>query len=348
MTEDYSTLFWLLVFTACVSLLGIISTAKSLKSLVKSDFFLDKLKELKESDSLKTIILIALSVLPGSLLAQAGEAVEYPAVFEIGYNEVFIMAVINIVLILVIFFLKKMLNDMLKMVIRQKEGVQEEELTSKINQVLTDAVPIDQEHTILMDHDYDGIQELDNNLPPWWKWGFYATIVFAVVYLFNYHVLGTGDLQLAEYEKDVAQSEMDVIAYLESMSLNVDENSAVDMLDAEDLKSGRAIYVKNCAVCHLEDGGGQVGPNLTDDHWLYGPDMKSIFKTVKYGANNGMTAWKEKLTPVEIQQVSSYIRTLHGTTPAVPKDPQGTLMDFVPIGGGEAQPAIVADSLAVN
>lgn len=347
MTEDYSTLFWLLVFTAFVSLLGIISTAKSLKTLVRSDFFLDKLRQLKDSDTVKILIFMILSIVPAGLMAQAEAVVETEPFFAIGYNEVFIMTVVNILLLVVIFFLKRMLNDMLRMVVTEKEVAPEEEFGAKISHALTDWVPMEEEHTILMDHDYDGIQELDNNLPPWWKWGFYTTIVFAVIYLFNFHVLKLGDLQIAEYEKDVAQSELDVMAYLESMSLNVDENTAVDLMDAVNLKSGESIYVKNCAVCHLEDGGGQVGPNLTDDYWIYGPDMKSIFKTIKYGANNGMTSWKEKLTPVEIQEVSTYIRTMHGTTPAISKEPQGEFMKFVPMGGGE-EPVIAADSLAVN
>lgn len=330
MNGDYETMFWLLVFTAIVSLLGILSGALGLRNLLKSDAFIEQLKKKKNSDLIKTIMLLLTTTLPGLLYSQA-EGTTSTDLFDIGYEEVMMMAVINVVLIGVILFIRKLIKDMLEIIRPAEEKVVEPEveIISKISHALTDWVPMEEEHTILMDHDYDGIQELDNNLPPWWKWGFYLSIFIAVVYLLNYHVLGISDLQIEAYHKDVAQAELDVTAYLESMALNVDETSVVMLKDAAALANGKNIYIKNCAVCHLDDGGGQVGPNFTDDHWIYGPDIKTMFSIVKYGAKNGMTSWKEKLTPVEMQEVSSYIRTLHGTVPAIAKEPQGTFMEFI-------------------
>ncbi|NNC82881.1 MAG: c-type cytochrome [Flavobacteriales bacterium] len=330
MSGDYQTLFWLLVFTACVSLVGIIASAKSLRNLVRSDFFIERLKEVKDGKVLKAIMLLLAMGLGTGSSAQSTETASAPW-FDIGMEEVLAMVVINIVLVGIIFFLKKTIKDMLEIIAPAPEevSVEEEELISKVGQILTDAVPIEEEHTILMDHEYDGIQELDNNLPPWWKWGFYLTIVIGVIYMINFHVLGIGDLQVEEYEKDVAQAEAEVQAYLVSLALNVDENTVIQLMDEASLANGKKIFNANCAQCHLEDGGGAVGPNMTDDYWIYGPDIKTVFSTIKYGAKNGMTSWKEKLTPIEIQHVSSYIRTLHGTTPAIPKEAQGEFFEFI-------------------
>lgn len=328
MNVDQRTIFCLLVGAAVVSTIGIIVSAKSLISLVKSDFFIERLKKAKNSDALRTIVLILMTTAPGYMMAQAAEAVEASEGWTIGEYEIVLMIVLNLVLVGIILFLKQIMGNMLDMVMPKpvEPEVEEVSVVEKINHVLTDIVPIEDEHSILMDHEYDGIQELDNNLPPWWKWGFYVTIFAGVIYLLNFHILGTGDLQYEAYKKDIAEKSAEVDAYLLKMALNVDENSVVPLADQADLKKGHNIFSKNCAVCHLEDGGGQTGPNLTDDYWLYGPDIKSIFKTVKYGANNGMTAWQNKLSPVEIQQVSSYIQTLVGTTPLVGKEPQGEYM----------------------
>ncbi|NNK81144.1 MAG: c-type cytochrome [Flavobacteriales bacterium] len=145
----------------------------------------------------------------------------------------------------------------------------------------------------------------------------------------------------------MAKAHEEVQAYLVSLALNVDENTVVQLTDAASLESGKKIFNANCAQCHLEDGGGSVGPNMTDDYFIYGPDIKTVFSTIKYGAKNGMTSWKEKLTPVEIQEVASYLRTLHGTTPAVAKEPQGELMEFILIEGESEGEESATDSTVV-
>lgn len=193
---------------------------------------------------------------------------------------------------------------------------------------LNDSVPVAQEETVLTDHSYDGIRELDNRLPPWWLWGFYITIIFGVVYLINYHVLDTGKLQEEEYIAEMEKAEAEVQAYLASMDNLIDENSVTFTGEEVDLLAGKELFISKCAACHGQNGEGGVGPNLTDKYWLHGGDIQSIFKTVKYGVpSKGMISWESQLVPKEMQQVSSYIYTLEGTDPANQKEAQGELFE---------------------
>jgi cytochrome c oxidase cbb3-type subunit 3 len=195
-------------------------------------------------------------------------------------------------------------------------------------QSLTDSVPVEREGDILLDHNYDGIRELDNNLPPWWLYGFYLTIVAGVIYLVYYHVMPNSPLQADEFQADMAVMEQAKQEFLASEANNVDENSVVALDDASALADGKKTFDANCASCHLADGGGSVGPNLTDAYWIHGGGIKNVFTTIKYGVlEKGMISWQETLSPVQMQNVASYILTLQGTTPATPKAPQGTLYD---------------------
>lgn len=195
-----------------------------------------------------------------------------------------------------------------------------------IMEKLNASVPLEKEADVLLDHNYDGIQELDNNLPPWWKYGFYLTIVFAVIYLVNYHVLKTGDLQGAEYTKEVAQAAIDIAEFQKKSALSVDENTVKLLTDNESIAKGKEIYIANCVACHGKFGEGQVGPNFTDDYWIHGGKINDLFKTIKYGfPEKGMKSWKEDLSPSQISFVASYIKTLRGTNPPNQKEKQGEL-----------------------
>ncbi|RFP65710.1 cytochrome c class i [Hymenobacter lapidiphilus] len=173
----------------------------------------------------------------------------------------------------------------------------------------------------LMGHDYDGITEFDNDLPPWWKYGFYFTIVFAVGYMVFYHVTYTGDLQAAEYETEMQQAALLVSAD------DDDPNKATTyavLTAGPDLDAGKALFATNCAACHGNEGEGKVGPNLTDDYWLHGGEINQVYKTIKFGiTSKGMVAWKGKLSAKQMLQVSSYVESIRGTNPANPKEPQG-------------------------
>ena len=186
--------------------------------------------------------------------------------------------------------------------------------------------PIQEEHEIILDHNYDGIKELDNNLPPWWIYGFYASILFAAIYLVRYHVFN-GENQYEELEIEYAQAKEAIENYKKTAKDLVDINTVELLTDASDLSAGKTIFETNCVACHLADGGGSIGPNLTDKNWISGGSIKDIFKTVSEGGRDGkgMIAWKQLLKPAEMAQVSSYVLQFQGTTPAKPKAPEGDI-----------------------
>ncbi|GJQ64715.1 MAG: hypothetical protein SCALA702_37680 [Melioribacteraceae bacterium] len=193
------------------------------------------------------------------------------------------------------------------------------------NRFITRSTPMEKEHEILLDHDYDGIRELDNKVPPWFNFLFYGTIFFSIVYLIQFHVIGSGNVQEEEYQAEMQAAAMQQEILIRSGAL-LDENSVKFADDAATLSSGKEIYMKNCASCHANDGGGLVGPNLTDKYWIHGGGIVNVFKTVKYGVpQKGMISWQTQLSPTEMQEVSSYILTMEGTTPAAPKQPEGEI-----------------------
>jgi len=198
---------------------------------------------------------------------------------------------------------------------------------SKFYKEATNAQPIDQEDEIILNHNYDGIKELDNALPPWWVWGFYATIIFAVVYMTKYHVFG-GETQAEEFETEMAQAKIDIAEYKKTAKNLVDYSTATILTEASDIAKGKEIFIQNCAVCHKPDGGGSIGPNLTDDSWVLGGGINNIFKTISEGGRpgKGMEPWsKNGLKSFDIQQVASYITTLSGTNPPGAKKAEGEI-----------------------
>lgn len=205
--------------------------------------------------------------------------------------------------------------------------------------------PKEMEQELLMDdHEYDGIKELDNPVPLWFNVLFYSSVVFAVVYLLVYHVFGWGMTQEQEYEHEMAIAQKQREEYLASTENSVDENTVVVDLSPETVKSGEIIFVDNCAACHGNDGGGTIGPNLADDYWIHGGNVGDVFSTIKYGVlDKGMIAWEESLSPSEIAQVSNYIVSLRGSSPASPKDPEGEKFEYTDMedsGGGDVEEVV--------
>ncbi len=193
---------------------------------------------------------------------------------------------------------------------------------------LTKSVPIENEGSLLLNHDYDGIKELDNNLPPWWVYSFYACIIFAAIYLVRFEILGA-DNQEMELKKELAQAKIEVAEYMKNAPDLMDEKTVTQLTEPADLAIGKATFEANCAACHRADAGGQIGPNLTDDHWILGGGIKNIFHTITNGGRDGkgMISWKGTLKPKEIQKVASYIMSLKGSNPKDAKEAEGEIWE---------------------
>jgi cytochrome c oxidase cbb3-type subunit 3 len=211
-----------------------------------------------------------------------------------------------------------------------KEAFEEAEtkpLSAIINrwyQKWTQFVPKEKEHEILFDHHYDGIRELDNSLPPWWVAMFYVTIIFAGVYLIYYHVADIGISSQEAYKIEIKEANAAVKAYLAKQADLVDEHTVTQLTDEVSLSAAKTLYGIHCVACHGSLGEGGVGPNLTDNYWIHGGDIKNIFKVIKYGVpEKGMISWQAQLNPSDMQKLGSFIVTLKGTNPPNAKEPQG-------------------------
>lgn len=210
----------------------------------------------------------------------------------------------------------------------EEEAIRElEKQQPTIWEKLMQLKPIAQEKELEMEHKFDGIAELNNPTPAWFMILFYGTMVFAVAYMLNYHVFGYGKLQEEEYAAEIEQAANDKIAFLANpvnAASAVNENNIVLSKDAAVLKSGAALFVNRCTPCHGEHAEGLVGPNLTDEYWLHGGQIKDVFKTIKYGVpEKGMVAWEKSLSAQQISDLSNYVLSLQGTKPAGAKAPQG-------------------------
>ena len=176
----------------------------------------------------------------------------------------------------------------------------------------------DENNPLLMDHDADGIRELDNKLPRWWVWLFYGCTIFAFLYMLHFHVFGRSKLMAAEYAQ-----EMIIGDQIKNVAMSKFESAITSMTPSTEqpiLEQGKALFLRNCAPCHRPDGGGLVGPNLCDDYWIHGSNFVDNLRTIWNGVpEKGMVTWKGTLKPNEIYAAASYIYTLRGTHPPNPK-----------------------------
>jgi cytochrome c oxidase cbb3-type subunit 3 len=272
------------------------------------------------------IVLVLMLITGTPVFAQGGAEEANTFVLDSGLEN--LLLVMNGVLLLAIIYLLSTLRGLVT-TLSDADKTAEELVADKgwfgrIMFNMTDAVPVEDEEEILTDHDYDGIQELDNNLPPWWVMGFYITIACAVVYIGYYEFYMGGNISKQEYQAEMKAAEEAKEAYLASLGNSIDESNVEILVDAGAIAKGKDIYDGNCVACHGGAGEGGVGPNLTDEYWLHGGGIKEVFKTIKYGVPaKGMIPWEDQLTPPQMQQVASYIMTLKGTNPPNPKEPQG-------------------------
>lgn len=174
-------------------------------------------------------------------------------------------------------------------------------------------------------HEYDGIRELSNEPPYWLSFIFIITVLFAYTYLAKYHIFDAGDLQAEKYRKEMAAFAGEEEETTDLMALRPETGEALEpMIDEVSLAAGKKIYTTNCAVCHLPEGQGLVGPNLTDEYWIHGGSYQDIVDLINEGVpSKGMISWKTQISQQQIQEVASYILTLQGTNPPNPKAPEG-------------------------
>ncbi|MFK8006296.1 MAG: cbb3-type cytochrome c oxidase N-terminal domain-containing protein [Saprospiraceae bacterium] len=199
---------------------------------------------------------------------------------------------------------------------------------------LAGGVPLEQEADILLNHNYDGIQELDNNMPPWWVGMFYASIIFSFVYIFVYHFSDIGVLQAEEYQIENRNAEIAIAAFnLAQKEAKEKEKSSgekveklVALTDLDKISVGKETFVTFCAACHGKLGEGMVGlgQNLTDEYWIHGGGIENMVKTISNGVpSTTMIPWKTSLSEQQILEVASFILTLQGSNPPNAREPEG-------------------------
>lgn len=292
-----------------------------------------KMKEFREkrkSDAQPKVLMVIVFLLTSSFAFAADEpASSAPVSSTISglsstafYSLISVVGVELLVLLWLLYHLKSLLAKEKPVVIRAEKESAIARWWTKANNFK----PVQEEATIDLGHDYDGIRELDNRLPPWWLYGFYICIIFAGIYLWRYHVTHTAPSSLEELAAVMKKAEADKENYLKKAANNVNENTVTYLSDATALEAGKKIFVTACAACHAADGGGLVGPNLVDEYWLHGGSVSDIFKSIKYGwPEKGMKSWKDDYSPAQIAQLASYIKSLKGTRPATAKEPQGEI-----------------------
>ncbi len=341
-----NALFNTLLVVIIMLLILVTVLSNSIKNIIQSDYFKERYKKMKETQAGKNLMIFFLVFFATQLQAQNAPVSDGTIGGIDQFTFYFMLAVILLEIIVVVLLfniLRTYTKNELSVVMQPDAKAAPAKPERTILDVFNASVEIEKEEEIILDHDYDGIKELDNNLPPWWKYGFYLTILVSVVYLIHYHIIGTGDLQLTEYNKELAKAKTEVEEFMRTSANNVDETTVKYLSASTDLDAGSKIFIANCVACHGKAGeGNTVGPNLTDNYWLHGGSIVDIFKTVKYGwPDKGMKSWKEDFSPMQIAQVSSYIKSLVGTNPPNQKAAQGDL--FVEDGN-----ATSSDSTTIN
>lgn len=293
------------------------------------------------------LFLLKLAFAPIALQVTAASIWDDPMILF--YTVVGFIFLVAILVLIVSVYLLQIIRQMTKISeqeLAKKRGVEWAEQPGLIERFIAwtnRSVPVEKEETILLDHNYDGIKELDNHLPPWWKWLFVGTVIWGAFYLFSYHVINSMPLQTAEYETELTvAAEQARLARKDAGESKIDETNVTVTAEVVALQDGKETFQSICASCHKADGGGDIGPNLTDAYWKHGGDIKSIFKVVQNGVTGtNMVAWGASMSPEKIRNVSSYLLTLQGTNPPNGKKPEGDL--YVP-----EQPVAKQDSTVVK
>ena len=304
-------------------------------------------------------MLAATSLLPLATWAQDATTAAAPANQDFWPNTLgtLTLLVAGVVILGALIAITRLFSSVVKMqeiqMLREK-GIEEvveayrqpeQSWWDRLMKSMTQAVPVGHEADIDLGHDYDGIRELDNKMPPWWLGLFYGSIIFSVFYLFAFHMSDIGPSSKQEYDTAMETAKAEVNAYLATVADAVDENNVTALTDEKEIALGKTIFETTCATCHGKLGEGGIGPNMTDDYWIHGGGIQNVFKTIKNGVpEKGMISWADQLRASDMQRVASYILTLRGTNPPNPKASQGTLYDPTKAAEGAAP----ADSTATS
>jgi len=302
--------------------------------ILKSINTMIALKQIFKPGRIIAALMLTFLSLPAWAQSNGAAAMSQEVVFYTMVGVVFAVAIL--VLLVAVYVLQLMKLFIAKNSAAEEVVMREAEPStlSKLWEKWNSLRPMEQEADIMMDHDYDGIKELDNHLPPWWKGLFYLTIVYGIIYILVFHVFKSAPLQEEKYEIAMAQAEADAASRQSTQTDTFDETNVTFTDVPADLDAGKKIFEMQCAPCHKADGGGSVGPNLTDEYWIHGGSIKDIYYVIKVGvASKGMIAWEQLLSPERMRNVSSYIMTLAGSNPPGAKAAQGDL--YIPEGDGQ-------------
>lgn len=333
-----------LIIVAGALLLAIVMLGRVLINVAQLKVEKDKEQKTNAAAAVKTLVLLFVFTSIGSLCfaeetantatVQTTTAVSFGGLSEFSFYALIGVIVLEIMVITGMLISLKGLIAKEKVVIAEEAAIVDlkpkESSWKKLWIKLNNFRPVHEE--VELDHNYDGIRELDNRLPPWWLYGFYMCIVFACIYLYRNHVSHTAPSSEQEYLAAVAQADEEKAEYLKKAANKVDENTVALLTDATSIDAGKKIFLSTCAPCHGPEGQGVVGPNLTDDYWLHGGGIKDVFKTIKYGyPEKGMKSWEADFSPVQIAELASFVKSLHGTKPSNPKEPQGEIYKEEPV-----------------
>lgn len=331
--SGYNLVAILMIVIALVLVFVIFSMGQVLITL------LNQLTEKRKQTSFMPAIVLFLA---GSLVSLSVKAQEVAAAEEVVkvapnygglsatafYSFVAVIGIQVIVILVMMLFINRIKNELNPVAVIEKKSYDWSALFNKLDKKLfTRAVAVEKEQDIMLDHEYDGIRELDNSLPPWWKYGFIITIIVAGIYLMHFHVLGTGKNPTQEYEAELAQAKIEMDAYAAQSKDKINENN-IEMSDEAGIADGNEIYQQMCWACHGKLGEGGAGPNLTDKYWIHEGSMNAIYASIKHGyPDKGMQAWEKQYSPKQINHLVSFIATLQGTNPPNGKEAQGDLWE---------------------
>ncbi len=288
-------------------------------------------KKGKETTKTVSLTIAALMFFSGLWAQDAATVTSTPNISQpvLPWDIYFLLAAIILEFIVIVFLIGVMMYLLGVKIKRKNTRLLPDGRIIKVKSFFTrinNTVAIEDEAALDLNHDYDGIRELDNKIPGWWQIAFYGTIIFGVIYIFRMFVSETLPTQLQELQAANEKAAIAKAAYLKNAANNVDENT-VTLADEAGIAAGKALFGANCIACHGDMGqGNAVGPNLTDDYWIHKGGLRDIFYTIKYGwPEKGMKSWKEDFSPVQIAQLASYVKGLHGTNPPGAKGKEGEL-----------------------